>query len=633
MTTSEIDLLLHGADPRIAAQVRRRVVGETNPTGPPPAADPAVDWAALAAGHLADPLPAAECAALVARPDCPRAAALVLVAALAPGRRTHAIDALEAALRRGIVTPREVVGEAKPGWSAMRTLEQYASVRGGELLAPVDRVLDEIARLLPGNGGSPRDAELTEDDAVAAWLWLIVHAPTYPGTFPELCARAVEAGLTRDPRKPLALEEHALPRVQGLTQEPWRAHSPAGMLARARPSIVARVVSYLPVYAMNGIMDHRRLPPHVAVPAIRHQPGMSGPLAGRSRRDPEAIAELLALRMPLVNGGLLYYVPDIPTAHRVHLATRIEAPDRVKLPSADRQRMRYLSEPEDPADPAALRCALAVYGHHPDLIREALSVHQERLGTAGILRGLLSLWQCRGRTALLDPRVSRNLTGICADIAQAAVRSPLGYRRLRAALAEHDAPPALIAAIRRTPLQAYRPFPPAFWPALVDEHARDPLPKAAARALALHPASPDDFSLHVCATDPEAAARLARRSRAHAVAALRHHPLPAPEPFRRPDHGDPDAPWYVRELTHETITLREFAETAYPARHLLQAVDAFAPYFPEGATEARGLLATRAHETLGADAEAWVITARILPDFPGTFPELVTTAAAAAYAG
>lgn len=631
MTTSGIELLLHSADPEIAAQVRRRVTETPDAAGPPTTAEPPFDWPALAAKHLADPLPAAECAALVARRDCPRDAALVLVAALAPGRRTHATDALEAALRRGILTPREVLREARPGWSAMRTVEQYASVRDGELLAPVDRILDELAELLPGNGGSARDAELSEDDAVAAWLWLITHAPTYSGTFPQLCARAVEEGLTRDPGEPLALREHALPRVQGLTQEPWRAHTPTGMLGRAQPRIVDRVVAFLPVYAISGIIEHRRLPPHVAVPVIRHRPDLAGPVAGRIRRTPEAVAEILALHLPHVHGGLLYYAPDIAGAHRVHLATRLNAPDRVRLASFDRQRMRHLAEPEDPADPTALRCALAVYGHHPDLIREALRVHQERLGTAGILRGLLSLWQCRGRTALLDPRVSRLLTGECADIAQAALRSPLGYRRLRAALAEHEAPLALTAAIRRTPRQAYRPFPASFWPVLIDEHARDPLPKAAARALALNADAPAAFSLGVCAADPDTAPALARRSRAHAQAALRHHPLPPAEPFRRPDRGDPDVPWYVEELTHGTITLSEFADLAFPAQRLLQAIDAFAPYFPDGAAEARDHLTARAATTLGADPEAWVIAARILPDFPGTFPELVTTAAAAAY--
>ncbi|WTW98935.1 hypothetical protein OG216_38825 [Streptomycetaceae bacterium NBC_01309] len=637
-----IELLLHGADPEVAARVRGRM-GLTTTKGGSRLDDgsagggdavdrDAVDWDSVVAAHRDRPLPAGECASLVARSDCPRDAALVLVAAMAPGRRTHATDALEAALRRGVVTPREVAWEAKPGWSAIRTLEQYAGVRGGELLAPVDKVLGEAAELLPGNRGST-GAALSEDDAVAAWLWLVAHAPTYPGTFPELCARAVEVGRTRDPHRALALDESAMPRVQGLTQEPWTAHSPAGMLGRAQPRIVARVVAELPMYAMHGFIAHRLLAARVVVPAIRHMPALAGTLAGRGRPGAEAVDELLALRMPHVNGGLLNVSPDIATAHRIHLATRNDAPECVRLSAFDRQRFRHGPEPSGPADPVANRSALAVYGHHPDLIRAALRAHRERLGTAGVLRGLLSLWQCRGRTALLDPRVSRLLTGASADIAQAAVRSPLGYRRLRAALAEHEAPRALIAAVRRAPAQAYRPFPRSFWPVLVEEHAREPLPEAAARALALHPASPEDFSLPICAADSDAATALARRSREHALAALRHHPLPAAEPFRRPDRGDPEVPWYVRELAYENITLREFAELAHPAQRMLQAVESFAPYFPEGAVQARSLVTSRARATLGDDPEAWIVAARILPEFPGTFPELVTTASAAVFGG
>lgn len=643
MTTSGVDasgveLLLHGADPELAARVRGRVglptEGGSRFVDGSADGESAVDWDAVVVAHRDHPLPAGQCASLVARDDCPRDAALVLVAAMAPGRRTHATDALEAALRRGVVTPREVAWEAKPGWSAIRTLEQYAGVRGDELLGPVDKVLDEAAELLPGNGGSTAAEvpdELSEDDAVAAWLWLVAHAPTYPGTFPELCARAVEVGRTREPHEPLALDESALPRVRGLTQEPWTAHSPAGMLGRAQPRIVARVVAELPMYAMHGFIAHRPLAARVVVPAIRHMPALAGTLAGRARPSAEAVDELLALRMPHVNGGLLSASPDITTAHRIHLSTRHDAPERVRLSAFDRQRLRHEPEPSDPADPTANRCALAVYGHHPDLIRAALRAHRERLGTAGVLRGLLSLWQCRGRTALLDPLVSRLLTGVSADIARAAVRSPLGCRRLRAAVAEHEDPRALIAAVRRAPAQAYRPFPRSFWPVLVEEHAREPLPRAAARALALHPACPDDFSLPVCAADAEAATALARRSRDHALAALRHHPLPTVKPFRRPDRGDPEVPWYVRELAYENVTLREFTELAHPALRMLQAVESFAPYFPEGAAQARSLITSQAQGSLGNDPEAWTVAVRILPEFPGNFPELVTTAAAAVF--
>ncbi|NUP32452.1 MAG: hypothetical protein HOU01_12120, partial [Streptomycetaceae bacterium] len=67
MTTSGIELLLRSADPEIAAQVRRRVTETRNAAEPPTTTDPPVDWPALAAEHLARPLPADECAALVAR--------------------------------------------------------------------------------------------------------------------------------------------------------------------------------------------------------------------------------------------------------------------------------------------------------------------------------------------------------------------------------------------------------------------------------------------------------------------------------------------------------------------------------------------------------------------------------------
>jgi hypothetical protein len=528
---------------------------------------------------------------------------------------------LAAALAAGAVTPIDFALRATPGWAAVRTLEQFALLPDYSLLGTLDRVLDAVAALLPGNGGSEADGDLSPDDAVAAWLWLITRAPTHPGTFPELCADAVRAGRNRRAHRPLALEATPFPREKGLTQQEWVLYSPVGMLARARPDIAARVIATLPMYAIHGFLNGQRLPAHVLFPTIRHMPALAASLASHAEHAPEITAELLALRMPMVLHGLLDRTGDIETAHAVHLATRQDAPARVPLTSFTRRNLRH------PPGEERRGLALAVYGHHPDLLRRALRDAHEHLGTAGVLRGLLSLWQCRGRMALLDPRVMAHLPPDCAEIVRSVTKRVDGYRRLRAAVAEYESPAALVEAVRGAPQQTYRHFPPAFWPAATEAHARDPLPRATAYRLATHPACPDALSLAVCRTDAEAAAMLANRSREHALTALRHHPLPWPPRSARPRHGVPDVEWYVRAVARERLSAREFVELGRPARHALEAVEIFAPYCPEARAEARTVIAEHT-EVLGGDPDAWSVAVRLLPEFHGTLPELVATAAA-----
>ncbi|NUU24829.1 MAG: hypothetical protein HOV68_25490 [Streptomycetaceae bacterium] len=511
---------------------------------------------------------------------------------------------------------------AKPGWAAVRSLEQFARLKDGALLGPVDRVLDAAAVLPPGNGGSEGDGELGPDAAVAAWLWMVTHAPTHPGTFPELCADAVEVGRKHRPGEALVLDESVLPKAGGLTQQAWMRHSPGGMLGRARPDIAARVIAFLPMYAIHGIIEQDPLPAQVVLPAIRHMPELASTLAACADRSPETAEQLLALRMPSVNGGMLERSPDIETAYAVHLATRRDAPHRVKLSAFDRQRHRHVEGGH------VKPVALAVYGHHPDLIRRLLRDNQELLGTSGMLRGLLSLWQCRGRVALLDPRVVGCLPESCAEIVRSVTRSPNGYRRLRALVAEHESPAALVAAVRADPQLAYRHFPPGFWAELARAHERDPLPKDAVRELATNPACPDDFSLTVSRADPEVAAALANRSREHALTALQHHPLPAAQPFVPHERGWSVVAWYVQALAYDRISSREFVEHAYPAREMLAGVRSFAPYFPDGYEEARRLITTHVRDHLGDSIDAWSVAVRLLPDFPGTLPELLATSAA-----
>ncbi|MFE3205383.1 hypothetical protein [Embleya sp. NPDC059237] len=648
-TPATAELLLRCADPELASRVRARLgvagpgadpvpeLGRGTPNKPIDrsswryvadarekrllsAATP--DWDEVIEAHRREPIREFARTILLADRGCPPRVALELVVAPPePFRSQWATGPLEAALVSGVLTPRRIVLSATPGWWAIRTLEFFVRPRHYRRLAAIDRVLDEAAELLPG-------------DDLAAWGWLIAHAPDHRGTFPQLCADAARlsgsagSGVRTGSGSGAAVMgrefDAVVPGPAVGEWKRWGAFSPAGMLGRVDPTIAARVVAALPVEVVRGFARAgTALAGRVVLPALKRVPEHTWDLVHEVVPTASTVERLLALHDPNVNAALLSAHPGPDAAYAIHRATRRDARPRVRLPL---ERRAWLSSR------LSNDCAEAVHGHHPYLIRAAFEHYGARgLGRPATLRALLGLWETRGRVALFDRRVRLRLGGEyeTARTFLDTTRAFDGLRRLRRAVVDSGRPAALLAAMRRNPEIATRHVPDTFWPEAIAAHRRGELPRAVLANLAAQPRCPDELALAACHSDPEAAARVGQRSPAHARAALGH---PLREPLReRPSEWIDEADnWYVDAVADGTLTMREFVETAQPPLRMLGALDAFAALLPEELDEARRLIAAHVANTLGDSVDAWVIAGRIAPDFPGALPELLTTATAAA---
>ncbi|MCF2532901.1 hypothetical protein [Yinghuangia soli] len=571
------------------------------------------DWDMIVREHRKAPLPDVIAAGLVARDDCPREAVLELVVARTVSRRGLATGTLANALLRGILTPHDVMFEAAPGWSALRVLEKYA-VKHGDWLRPVRRVLTDAAELLPG-------------DDPAAWQWLLTHGPRFPGTYPELCAYARTLA-----RAGASAATAPAPDATGDAQATvdWDFGNPAGLLSRIRPSLAAKIIGMLPETAVIAFLETPDLPPSVIVPALRRAPAMRSRILRSADLGRAGVEALLALRDSDVNGALLEIAPqraDITLA--IHRATRRDQPRNVPLGAAAR---RFLVNHHDPARE---NIATAVHGHYPQLIQAAFRQLGERLGTARALRGFLSLWECQGpdgvRAAAADPRLglgpeTRRIVQAALDAADRSndgVNDPAGAAGsalLRAEVARHEHPTALIEAMREDPRLAGQPLPPEFWPVAVTAHARDPLPAPALARLAAQPGCPEALGLAACQALPELARTLGGRSRPYALTAIRDPLHLASVTWQTPRNA-----WYFDAIDSSLLSAEEFVELAHPVTTMLDALDNIRAILPHANEAAERHIAKLLHTALGDDPEAWTVTAHLMPDFVGTLPELLAT--------
>ncbi|UGQ09003.1 hypothetical protein LO772_18695 [Yinghuangia sp. ASG 101] len=549
------------------------------------------DWDLIVREHRRAPLPDAIGAGLVARDDCPPWAALRLVVAHSTSRRGLATVTLTHALASGAVTPRQVLYDAKPGWSAMRVLEKYATRHDG-WLAPIRRVLDDAAALLPG-------------DDLDAWTWLLTHGPHHRGTYPELCALAGRAD--RPPPDSGARPPH------------WDFANPVGPLSRTSGKTAARVIAGLPPSTISAFTETPRLPASVVIPALRRVPDLTGALVRQIDTTPAHFAALLRLNDSQVNSALIRHHDDPETADAVFRTARRDAPRTVPLTPATRRELMLGHLPPS-------RLAGAVHGHYPQLIRTAFTTLRRTLGTARCLHGLLGLWETQGPAGVRHPDTAEGLD----DAVEAVRRDALGAHDsgrdgaavLREALARHEAPEALIEEIRREPDLAAPSYPPGFWPAAVAAHTRDPLPRHALLRLARAPHCPAPIGLSACrAGHPH---ELGGRSRAYALTALTHHPLPPPEYI---GYGTANS-WCLEALTRGLVDIREVVELGHSARHLFDLLDTVRAVLPDQHARAEAHITVLTARTLRTDPEAWTVAAHLLPDFVGTLPELLTTVAA-----
>lgn len=328
--TSAAEVLLRCADPDVAARVRARLGIDAGPADAaarplgagvpvPPAdrgtwrfvadsrekrflsaADP--DWDDVVAAHRREPLRGFARTILLANASCPPQAALELVVSPpAPHRSRWDTGPLEAGLVSGVLTPRRVALAAAPGWWAIRTLEFFVRPRHYRRLAAIDRVLDEAAALLPG-------------DDLAAWGWLIAHAPDHPGTFPQLCADAARWAGEADAGGGAVDDARTLGRAFATAGggpavgewSRWGAFSPAGMLGRVDPSVATRVVAALPIAVVRGFARAgTALAGRVVLPALERVPEDTWDLVHEVVPTAPTVERLLARHDPTVNAALL----------------------------------------------------------------------------------------------------------------------------------------------------------------------------------------------------------------------------------------------------------------------------------------------------------------------------------------
>ncbi|MGW9206021.1 hypothetical protein ACWGR4_03385 [Embleya sp. NPDC055664] len=572
------------------------------------------DWDLVVAEHLREPYRVDIARRLLVHPDCPTDAALVL-AAESPldvtTARRH--TALCAALDRRVLTARRLAFEGRPAWRALSTLARHArAVYAEPRIASLDRVVDEAARMLPGPDP-------------AAWAWLAQHAPDYPGTFTELCADAARAAGPDRPDHPgagaplVGSDPPDADTVHAMAQR-WGHTSPLGLLGRLPPNDAAAVLAVLP----SDVCDVFRrvdepLAGHLVLALMRNPELDARALVGRLIPDRETEGVLLARHDRHINAALLAESSDAATRYAAFAATRRDASPRVRLTAFDRSLLN------GPYEDGYLE---AVHGHHTALLRRVLLRRAEDLGPAGVLRGLLSLWEAQGRGALLDPRLRSLLhRSSTARLARRwALNAPDGLARLRAETLRREHPDERVAAIRERPERAARHVPDAFWPAAVAAHEREPLPRAALVLLARHASCPAELLRAAAAVDDRSAVELAAGVREHALAALAG---PLPPTSREARLG---LCWFGNALADDVLSVREFVERGHPAARLLEAVADLSGVFPDGHAEASAVLAEHARATIAGDPEAWAVAVMLLPDFSGTVPELLATAAAAASA-
>ncbi|MDI2129950.1 hypothetical protein [Yinghuangia seranimata] len=575
------------------------------------------DWDLVAEEHLRSAFDDEVARQLVVHPDCPRDAVLVLATESPFSVTARHGRAFSVALDRRLLTARQLAFEGRPAWRALGTVARVARPAYDQpRFAPLDRIVDEAARMLPGPDP-------------AAWAWLVRHAPNYPGTFPELCAEAARAA---DPGRAdagavdgasLVWSDPPDPADPRRNPQRWGRMSPLGLLGRLPPEDAAAVLAVLPSDVCAQLRRvNEPLPGHLVLTLMRDPELDARGLVRRMIPDRDTEAVLLARHDRHINAALLAESKDAATRHAVFAASRRDASPRVRLTPHSRGwlNLQYRDG-----------CPEAVYGHHVAFLRTVLRRGTHDLSPAAVLRGLLSLWEAQGRGALLDPRLRSLLRGTPATwrALHWACNAADGLARLRAEVERLEQPDALVAAVREHPAMAGGYLPAAFWPAAVTAHADEPLRRRLLAALARHPDCPAELVRDAVRTDGDLAVELAGRSREYALAALAE-PLGPPPRWANAGRGG-IGDWIGNALADDVVSVREFVERAHPATRAVEATGALSGVLPESYAEAlEAVVAEHARAALGDDAEAWAVAVMLLPEFVGTLPELFATAASAA---
>jgi hypothetical protein len=297
---------------------------------------------------------------------------------------------------------------------------------------------------------------------------------------------------------------------------------------------------------------------------------------------------------------LLYEVPG----HR-HIVERTSL----------RQRAYVLVESDDPRTVTAAFDTLVALDDRPPWL------------PAVVLRGCVNLLRTAGRVAVESafPRIASLLDAHQPDVVAAALAEPTDPARLNRALDHLESMPVILTRLREAthvPAVTWMllaPRVPLDWDAIVRAHRDRPLGRYTLAGLTAQLACPAELQTR----------------------------LPPGSPYNRTIRAwiDPDAatdrllrivaPLYASNFNTRVRTAHAGGALSAatilghgaPARGALRTFErATGPHLEDARQAVRALTDV----TLAEHTEAWVVALKLLPDFAGTLPELLTTAAAVA---
>ncbi|WP_432590111.1 hypothetical protein ABVG11_35320 [Streptomyces sp. HD1123-B1] len=595
-----------------------------------------LDWAGLVRAHRSRPLAPGVVAALITRDECPAEALPVLCAG-------HP-DAAKLLTDLGRPVPLTVL-DALPAKDTRKLLPVLVreglgrTVSADDLLGlrPAMAALAPVLPVTATREGRERAAELTGKltalvaeklgDQVAAWRVVRARLARFRGTVAELLDDAVARAA----------------RGEG-ADEPWPE-------AAGRPAFTEAVTpkgaraAFLMLLDVADTATQWRLLPHLdartaydllvlgrwraewldrALAAGGHEERV---LLSRRRDLPaEAVTALAALDDPAVNAGLVYQ-RTATWEQRLALVTgRPFTPGRTgRLPvdealradlerSTRRDQKVWFAPWTASGDPWMTEWVLA---------RVALnSLHLQ-------WRFALGLWERQG-----PEKVAEQLPGwfrptVCDTVAEllADPDRDAALERLRELARKAGSAKQLAGRLRHPMIDRALDWLLAEgfvwdWDTLLAEHLRAPLPAYYLSELTELDGCPELLRLAV--------GRMSRSEQtAYRKLAEGGDParVLAKATLSTPDDG---VSWVELAIRRDLLTRAEVVHSAKPARSVLTLVDE-----AERRGEADGggkQVEALVHEHLDGGAEAWTLVLRLLPDFTGTLPELLRTAALAALA-
>ncbi|MFG3254658.1 hypothetical protein [Streptomyces sp. NPDC048172] len=455
-----------------------------------------------------------------------------------------------------------------------------------------------------------------------------------------VCRRAVEAGGV-DALRGILAEGSPAPVAAEVLRQSLRARDPIDAFPYD-----ARVVAFV-----DGVRQEQLLFPSDLAPDPASRPGPDeGPddalddapdASPEANADPARVAELLALDEPETNARIFLHARPSDEQRAAILEGRPfgpDAPPGTRLPLADELVAAVCR------DSGAGGWLWSSYASgHPRLARALLGKHK-LLTPARRLALVVALWERSGPDAvqaLLDetrfpgrkPK-KHPLTYETHQVVQHALRAPDGLDLLRGELAYARSPGGRLDHLLRlrTPGQCMTAAkalvremddrPP--WPELVAAHRRAPLRDHLLAVLAERPDVPGELR-------GDCAAALVRVRHPEHARCRSSEPVTALDLLRR--HPHPDENWLRLAYRFGQLTPTDTLREARPVRFVVQHLQGPVPTRlnqplarPFRCAQARARRMARAR--LGTDLDAWARAARLLPEYEGSFPELLATAEA-----